>query len=116
MHKVSWIKRLCIPLASLIFPITILAFLIPGPRLLQNIAHAFFLGLTAPFSPHWLLAAFTGPVRHAVLVILFVVLPVLLFPAYIIRPQRSTAILTGIGIVLWVLSCALTQAAFYLDD
>ncbi len=116
MHNVSWIKRVVTPIGFLIFPTAILAILVAEPQTPRTIFEAFFVGLAAPFSSHWLIARFTGPIRHTLLVVFFVVLPILLFPAYTLRPQKSTAILTGIGTVLWLFSCFLTLAVVYLDD
>ncbi len=115
MAKVSWLRR-CAQLVGILMLVSvILAVIFSEPRTFSNIAEAFWLILAAPFQPAWLLVRSTGPLRRTVLLFLFVVLPIMLLPAYAVRPTRMTRIMTGIGLILWACSGFLMLALRYID-
>jgi hypothetical protein len=115
MTDVSWTKRLALPVGLIMLPGLIIAFLFSEPRTFSNITEAFLLILTAPWQDAWFLVRSTGPFRRALLLLLFVALPVLFLPVYTVRPSKVTGIVTAIGAVLWVVSGLFMLVLRYID-
>ncbi len=115
MHDKQWTKRVLTPALLLVIPAALVALVFSDPRTLSNIQRDFFVVLTGPLQFAWLHVRSTGPVRRSILLILFVVLPVLLLPAYVVTPKKRTCALTIVGVVLWVMSGFLMLALRYVD-
>jgi hypothetical protein len=98
------VRPIGITVLLLSFPAAIVALLFSDPWTFTNIQGAFLVIVTAPFQSAWLQVRSTGPLRRAMLLLLFVALPVLLLPAYAARPKTGTGLLTVVGAVLWIVS------------
>jgi hypothetical protein len=98
------VKRVGVSLFLLLIPIAIAAIVFGEPRTLPAIAHAFAVFATGPINSAWLRVTSTGPLRRAVLLLLFVALPIVLFPAYLVRGTKRALALTILGALLWLVS------------
>lgn len=115
MPQVSWVKRVAVPGLLVVLPAAAIAFAVADPLTLTGVLQDFGVAATAPFQRAWLLVRSTGQVRRGAILLLFVVLPVVLLPAYALRPRTGTALLTVLGAVLWLMSGMLMIALRYVD-
>ncbi len=110
MRTVSWVQRVGVPIALVVVPAAVLALVAADPMTPTGVVQNFGIVATAPLQPAWLLVRSTGQVRRIALLVAFVIFPVLLLPAYTVKPRTATALLTALGAVLWLVSGMLMVA------
>ena len=115
MIHVSHTKRFIIPAGLFLLAVAVIAILFSVPRTVANVIDATVVILPAPIRSAWYWPNARGPIPPLLLVALFSLLPVVLLPAYSLRPSTATYILTIVGAALWIVSGSLMLAVLFID-
>jgi hypothetical protein len=115
VHDVSRPRRIALSALLIVMPAAVMASVFSDPRTPETILSVCFLIVTAPFQSAWWFVRSTGPVRRTIILFLFVVLPVVLLPAYAARPKTTACVATLVGAVLWLVSGFLMVALRSVD-
>ncbi|MEQ1908340.1 MAG: hypothetical protein ABMA15_05930 [Vicinamibacterales bacterium] len=111
----SRVRRAGTTAAGIMVLAAIVALVFAEPSTPRHIGYEFLVVATGPLQFQWAQVRSTGPVRRTIVLLLFVAMPIVLVPAYSLRPRKTTRALTAVGVLLWTISGFLMMALHYVD-
>lgn len=100
---------------SLLAAAAIVALVFADPRTFRHVLDDFLTVLAGPLHPGWWQVRTTSPIRRTLVGVALQLLPVVLVPAFVVRPGRLAAAASAGGTVLWLVSGSLMLALHYVD-